>query len=78
MHLKHAILTDCISSVSIHANDSDILILAIAFYHELNTGFIQCPQGPAYPGVCPLIEVFVRFSDSLSARRPRVRDFCPL
>ena len=36
VHLKHAILTDCISSVSIHANDSDIVILATAFYHELN------------------------------------------
>ena len=35
VHLKHAIQTDSISSASIHANDSDIIILAIAFFHEL-------------------------------------------
>ena len=35
VHLKHAIQTDSISKASIHANDSDIIILAIAFFHEL-------------------------------------------
>ena len=35
VHLKHAIQKDSISSASIHANDSDIIILAIAFFNEL-------------------------------------------
>ena len=45
-----------------------------------NTGFIQCPQGPAYLGVCPLIEVIVRFSESLSASPLPALDAsaCPL
>ena len=36
VHLKHAIQNDFISSASIHANDSDIIILAIALYNELS------------------------------------------
>ena len=35
VHLKHAIQTDSISSASIYANDSDIIILEIAFFNEL-------------------------------------------
>ena len=28
----------------------------LEFHNKLfNTGFIQCPQGPAYQGVCPLV-----------------------
>ena len=34
-HLKHAIQNDLIASASIHANDTDIIVLAIAFFHEL-------------------------------------------
>ena len=41
VHLLHAIQNDSISSASIHANDSDIVILAIAFYHELNSFGLQ-------------------------------------
>ena len=35
VHLKHAIQNDLIASASIHANDTDIVVLAIAFFHEL-------------------------------------------
>ena len=35
VHIKHAIENDHIASASIYANDTDIIILAIAFFHEL-------------------------------------------
>ena len=37
VHLKHAIETDMINSACILSNDSDIVILSIAFFEELKT-----------------------------------------
>ena len=35
MHLKHAIEKDCITSACILSNDTDIIVLARAFFEEL-------------------------------------------
>ena len=36
VHLKHSIERDFISRASIHANDTDIIVIAISLFHELN------------------------------------------
>ena len=36
VHLKHSIERDFISRASIHANGTDIIVIAISLFHELN------------------------------------------
>ena len=36
VHLKHAVEKDCITTAAIHANDTDIFVLATAFFHQLS------------------------------------------
>ena len=35
VHLKHAIQKDCITTASIQSNDTDIIVIAISFFHEV-------------------------------------------
>ena len=47
---------DTLKKLIIYMSPSKITKAMIQYVHiDLMTGFIQCPQGPTYPGVCPLI-----------------------